>query len=305
MRCLQAQTCAPDRFEVIVICDGCVDGTVAFLQRLQHNAPFSLRMLIQEQSGPAAARNHGIAVAQGSVIVFIDDDVCPVPQWLDVHLRHHEEDERAVVIGPLSPGRRNRPIWVRWEDVAVQQQAMLAGHYQPTPRQFYTGNSSVRKEWLEAVGGFNGQLQRAEDIELAFRLADIGLHFIFDPAADGAHNAMRTYRSWSQIAPQYGRNDLLIAQQSGHTGLLHALGREYRQRRRSMRILARWCIGRPIALQLTVGSLEWLIRLANLLHWERPGYAACSAVWNLNYWQGMSETLGEREAFWKLVQEGV
>jgi glycosyltransferase involved in cell wall biosynthesis len=300
---LTAQDYPADRFEVIVVADGCADGTSDLLAALRPTLPFRLRWIAQEQAGPAAARNAAVAAAGGDIIAFLDDDVVPVAGWLSAHMAIHAQDERAVVIGPLSPGSRERPAWVRWEDDSLQQQyrAMLAGVYRPTPRQFYTGNSSVRRRWVSAAGGFNGALRRAEDVELAFRLQDLGLRFYFEPLADGLHHSYRTYRSWQAIPRQYGHNDVYMGREQGRVQLLRAIGREFHRRRRSTQQLARLVLGRPVSYHLTVGVLGVAARRADRLGAYPLSAAACSGVWNLAYWQGLCEALGGRDAFWQLI----
>ncbi|MFM7142900.1 MAG: glycosyltransferase family A protein, partial [Alphaproteobacteria bacterium] len=41
-----------------------------------------VRLLRQERSGPAAARNRGVREAHGEFVAFTDDDCRPDPQWL-------------------------------------------------------------------------------------------------------------------------------------------------------------------------------------------------------------------------------
>jgi glycosyltransferase involved in cell wall biosynthesis len=303
LRALADQDYPAGRFEVIVVADGCTDGTIALLERLECAAPFRLRWIVQAQAGPAAARNAAIAAAAGDIIAFLDDDVVPVAGWLSAHMAIHGQEERAVVIGPLSPGSRKRPAWVRWEDDSLQQQyrAMLAGVYRPTPRQFYTGNSSVARRWILQAGGFDGRLRRAEDVELAFRLQDHGLHFYYEPRADGLHHSYRTYRSWQAIPRQYGHADVYMGREQGRGALLRSIGREFHRRRQSTRRLAQLCLGRPILYQLIISILGGVARVADRLDLYAPSAAACSGVWNLAYWQGLAEALGGRAAFWRLV----
>ena len=52
--------------------------TVSMVQTLA--VPYILRLVRQEHGGPSEARNRGAREAHGSVIVFIDDDVMPVPE---------------------------------------------------------------------------------------------------------------------------------------------------------------------------------------------------------------------------------
>src|SRR5689334_2145975 len=82
--------------EVVVVVDGATDGTEAMLGALTPS--YALRVVVQSNRGPAAARNAAIAVAQGDVLLFLDDDVVPVPGLVERHLQVHERDPHAVVI---------------------------------------------------------------------------------------------------------------------------------------------------------------------------------------------------------------
>ena len=73
---LARQRCSPDFFSVVVVCDGCTDGTQAAL----HDCRFPFRLDVLEESsagGPAAARNRALAVADAPILLFLDDDVIP------------------------------------------------------------------------------------------------------------------------------------------------------------------------------------------------------------------------------------
>ena len=161
------------------------------------------------------ARNNGVAKASGELILFVDDDVVAAPGLLRAHLEAHRRlGDRCVVIGPmLNPSDHTMSPWVAWEQemLAKQYRSMHAGQYVATYRQFYTGNASLRRAHFDAVGGFDSTFRRAEDVEVAFRLADRGLSFEFEPSATGYHYAERSYDSWRATAHAYGRNDVIFA----------------------------------------------------------------------------------------------
>ncbi len=181
LHALESQTYPADKFEVLVISDGSTDGTDTYLQSVE--TALHLRPLSQPNQGPAQARNQGVASAVGSIILFIDDDVVPAPQLITEHLSMHQNyGDQLVVIGPmLSPPRFQMAPWVAWEQdqLAKQYGDMQAGQWQPTARQFYTGNSSVARHHVIEAGGFDPAFRRAEDVELAYRLKDRGLRFVF------------------------------------------------------------------------------------------------------------------------------
>ena len=68
-------------WELIVVDDGSTDETPLLLQRLANEVPQTVKVVRQENCGPSAARNRGIARAIGRFIAFYDSD--------DVWLPHH------------------------------------------------------------------------------------------------------------------------------------------------------------------------------------------------------------------------
>ena len=67
--------------ELLVVDNGSTDDTRQIVNSV--NCPtFLVRYIFEVQRGQARARNAGLKVASGDVIVFTDDDVRPDPQWL-------------------------------------------------------------------------------------------------------------------------------------------------------------------------------------------------------------------------------
>jgi glycosyltransferase involved in cell wall biosynthesis len=289
---LERQSYPLDQFEVIVVSDGSTDGTDEYLR---------LVPVFQQNGGPAAARNAGIERASGSIVLFIDDDVVPERQLIAEHLSLHTEcPSRVVVLGPmLDPPDFAMTPWVRWEQnmLGKQYTAMQEGHWEPTARQFYTGNTSLARCHLAAVGGFDAAFRRAEDVELAFRLELQGLRFVFNPRAYGYHYAERSFRSWMEIPYTYGRNDVIFAREKHLTWILPNMRSEFRNRNLFIRILTHLCLGRPA---LSAAILSWLTALSGAdraIGPERVHHAALSAIFNLRYYQGMADELGGRQQF--------
>jgi glycosyltransferase involved in cell wall biosynthesis len=215
---LQRQDFPRERFEVVVVSDGSTDGTEAFLRDYAAASPMTLRPIFQQNGGPARARNRGIQEARNEIVLFIDDDVEPLPGFLSAHAAHHADDDCVVVIGPMSPDparARQEPVWVAWEHAMLgkQYESFASGAW-PTagPHHFYTGNSSLRRAHLLAVGGFDESFKRQEDVEMAYRMQrQCGVRFVFDSAPDGIHRPQRAFASWLKVAYEYGRLDVVRA----------------------------------------------------------------------------------------------
>ncbi len=296
---LALQTLDARDFEVIVVSDGSADGTPAMLSEYAASGTLQLRPFQQENAGPAAARNRGIAEAGGEVIVFIDDDVEPVPICLERHLSHHERDSRAVVLGPLSPDpayAAAEPPWIAWEHAKLQKIYALfspGGKHQQDDagaEHFYSGNASVRREWLLQVGGFDARFKRQEDVELATRLASqCRLRFVWDFAADAFHHPVRTLDSWLKIPTSYGALDA----ERVLTGTLSAtdVERNLTQRHHLTRVLSTGAAAIPALLSPTVSSLCAAARLLDKSGRRDASLAALSAAYNMLYSAAYQTTL--------------
>lgn len=79
--CLQSiDDIALDALEIIVVDDGSRDNTVAELGALMPKLHHPATLVRQENAGPGAARNAGLARATGDYICFVDGDDLVVPQ---------------------------------------------------------------------------------------------------------------------------------------------------------------------------------------------------------------------------------
>jgi GT2 family glycosyltransferase len=296
---LENQTYPHTAFEVIVIADGCVDGTVEYLQMLK--TPLRLTYIASENRGVAAARNRGIQEATGEYIVFIDDDVVPAAQLLAEHMRtHNEHPGELVVLGPmLTPSDFPMRPWVRWEQAMLVKQYtdMQTGRWQPTARQFYTGNASLARRHLVATGGFDETFRRAEDVELAYRLERRGVRFVFNPDAIGYHYAERSFRSWIEIPYTYGRNDVIFTRDRCQDWLLPTVIREFYTRNAFIRLMVRLCVGQPALSRSAYVWLKLISMLGQRLGHERLTQVAYSGLFNLRYYEGVADELGGRKQF--------
>jgi GT2 family glycosyltransferase len=289
---LSEQRLGPDRFEVVVVDDGSTDGTAERLEARER--VFPLRLVRQKNGGPAAARNAGVAAAQGTLVLFIDDDVVPTPDLISEHLLSHQESPRLVVIGPLASLPKYRQPWVAWEQTKLEGQytAMLRGDFAPSYRQFWTGNASLAKEHIVAVGGFDRSFKRGEDVELGQRLWTHGLEFRFNPRAIGVHHAERSLDSWSHAHASYGRLEIQIFRRFGEDDLVQELADNFGRLHRLSRWLVLRSVGRQIPFVAAKSLLRSTLRLSEYLPVDALAQPACSALANLLYWNASAKELG-------------
>jgi GT2 family glycosyltransferase len=263
----------------------------------------------QANRGPAAARNAGIQKAGGEFIVFVDDDLVPEPQLLGEHARSHQEARQdVVVLGPLlTPEGFEMSPWIRWEQEMLMKgyRALLRGDWPASARQFYTGNASLRRSHLLAVGGFDEGLRRAEDVELAYRLANNGLDFVFNIEAAGMHFAERSFRAWLDAAHAYGRNDVIFARDRNQKWLLSAVRQEFQHRHLLIRSLVRVCRGRSRLTEIASSALKLAADAATLLRARGFERFAYSGLFNLQYYTGLFNELDDVHFLFKDLENPI
>src|SRR5271170_3673724 len=103
------QTAPGEAYEVIVI-----DNTPKATRRSRRGFR-SNKWVTCDEVGLSNARNAGIAVSQGDIIAFIDDDALPVPQWCEEVIavlgRHPEALAAGGKAVPQYPDGRG-PAWI-------------------------------------------------------------------------------------------------------------------------------------------------------------------------------------------------
>ncbi|MCH8062140.1 MAG: glycosyltransferase family 2 protein, partial [Chloroflexi bacterium] len=260
------QTLPASDFEVVVVIDGSTDDTLDMVHASEQ--PFELRAVFQEQSGVAVARNRGAKEARGNVVLFLDDDIMPHAQLLEEHLRMQTDNPPGVVLGRLIPADTGkRSGWNVWEDAVLSNhyEAVADGRRPPAGRRLYSGNFSASRKAFLAVGGFNEELRRGEDVELGFRFEREGVPFYFNHDASAIHRGYRTFESWCSSAHAYGHCDVLLATKMGSLRVLPEMFGWYRNRGIVIRTIVQMSLGRKALQRLMVGALKLAAELSDIL----------------------------------------
>jgi GT2 family glycosyltransferase len=248
--------------------------------------------------GPAASRNTGAAAGDAPYVVFLDDDVRPAGELLARHAGVFARNPGPVVsIGALlPPATGGLPPWDDWQAdrVAREHRRLARGEVSPSWLHLYTGNVGVRRVDFVEVGGFDDAFARQEDMELGFRLSQLGCRFVFEPAAVAWHENEHSLSSWLRLPAANARNDVLMDRLRPESERLRSLHEELRGRHWLLR-LARRALGRPAVSERSARLAAWAGTGLYRLGARRPALSAFSLAWDLEYHRGLAEATDRAE----------
>jgi glycosyltransferase involved in cell wall biosynthesis len=150
-------------WELIVVDDGSTDQTGAAVAELVSERVRYVRKEVN--SGAAASRNHGVALARHSLITFLDSDDEVAPDWLEKMLAERERSGAEVVCCGLSEydASGNLKVTLLPRD--------LGPMFDHCVGRFTRGSDYLLPKTLFlAVGGFDASLPSGQHTELAMRL---------------------------------------------------------------------------------------------------------------------------------------
>lgn len=211
--CLQAlggQDFPHERMEIIVVDDGSEDHTSDVVACCRQKVDIALSYDRIQPSGPAAARNCGVRLARGRIVLFIGDDIIASPTLVATHIRHHEHTPFShAVLGQVTwhPQLEITPFMAWLENGGPQfSYRALEKSTNIGFGAFWTCNISLKLDFMRTHGLFDEQFTAAvwEDIELGGRLDKVGLQIEYAPDALAYHKHPVSLKSYTQRQRQAG-----------------------------------------------------------------------------------------------------
>lgn len=178
---VQAQTFT--EWELVVVDDGSTDSTADVAARLAASDP-RVRVLRAEHAGVCAARNAGITEARGRYVAFLDTDNSWRPRFLELTIKAMDADHLEFAYCGTRLQGSDGAVSYRGSQTN-RDELLLFNHID-------LNVAVVRTATLQKIGGFDPDLRRWVDHDLAIRLSAVCdptyLPFIgcdYDDTSDG------------------------------------------------------------------------------------------------------------------------
>ncbi len=162
--------------QVIAVDDGSADGTPALLRELAVRHEGHLTVVEQTNKGACAARNAGLALADGTYLQFLDADDVLLPDKLSHQLRIAELNDRPELV--IGSSRIVDP-----KGNIVRTVVQLPGDRDPWMDLMSHGlNITSTNLWksasVRAAGGWSEGLGSSQEYDLMFRMLQRGARVV-------------------------------------------------------------------------------------------------------------------------------
>jgi GT2 family glycosyltransferase len=160
-----------------------------------------VRLLDTSGATPARAWNVAARAAKHELLLFLAEDFFPGPTWLKSHLRlHASRPEPSVVgLGPLLLDPNSSPgSFARW----LEETGRLHDPGFDRFGAFHTGNTSMKRSFLRAAGGFDEAFPHdtTYDSELGLRMRKLGMQTVsLDDAAACRARRIGVAQRWRRM----------------------------------------------------------------------------------------------------------
>ena len=188
LRALGRQTYPADRYEVIVVDNGSDASVAPAVAAVLRHA----RVVSEPRPGSYAARNRGLAAAQGEVIALTDSDCIPAVEWLEEGVRALLQTPNCGLVGgriDIFFGDQAHPTPVEVFSAMTarrQEQFISIDHF------CETANLFTSRAVLEKVGSFEPALRARGDVVFGQRVFAAGYRQLYAARAVVTHPAPRS-----------------------------------------------------------------------------------------------------------------
>ena len=168
--------------ELIVVDDRSTDDSAAIAEQFGAHV-----IVMPENVGPAACRNHAALFANGDILVFLDADTCVHSDTLErIHQHLVTDPDLTAIIGSYDDTLSDPGLCSQYRNLAHCYVHHSANRSALT---FWSGCGAVRRTAFIEAAGFDERYRRPsiEDIEFGYRITDSGARILLDPEVCVTH----------------------------------------------------------------------------------------------------------------------
>lgn len=214
-RCLQALQKLPDDGQEILVVDNAPSNDVTRV--LVAKFP-NVRYLVESKPGLSIARNRAFEEAKYELVVFVDDDSVPDPNWLRSLLCNFSDPSVYCVTGltmPLELDTRAQqwfkmfcPFGRGFKRLVFDRRVLSPASAAMTG---VGNNMAIRRCVLQELGPFDPKLgagapaQAGEETEVFARILSAGHRIVYEPRALSWHRHRRTRKGVRKQFLNYGK----------------------------------------------------------------------------------------------------
>ena len=175
------------RWQIVVVNNNCTDQTSQIVKNFKQKLPIAY--VEEPRQGLSRAKNAGLKVATGQLLIFTDDDICPSKYWIATYWTAYQRRPEGYYFGG--------PMDCEYESGIPGDEFLAAASYSitgfdwgPTDKILSDGEFFLSANWacpanyVESIGGYNENLgldptlgvrRVGEEVDLMERLQETGL----------------------------------------------------------------------------------------------------------------------------------
>ncbi|WP_395659059.1 mycofactocin biosynthesis glycosyltransferase MftF [Nocardioides sp.] len=224
-------------------------------------APHAEVLRLDENVGPAGARNAGLATVRTPYVAFVDCDVTVSAETL-TRLGRHFADPGVAMVAPriLGRARSERPRWFeRYDEEASSLGLGATGcSVRPGAAVAWLPSACLVARTDRLGSGFDPTMRVGEDVDLVWRLVDAGETVRYDPSEVAHHDARATLRGWLGRKYVYGTGGAPLATRHGDKVATAVLSPAMAVGAAALLLHRRWSV--PVALVCVARGVQVLRR---------------------------------------------
>lgn len=155
-------------FEFIIVDDGSRDRSPEIIREYERRDDRVRFLTLEQNSGTAAAKNHGIEAASGKYIAGMDSDDVSLPQRLEKQVDFLRANPQIGAVGTRAP--LTDECLKPFVDYRVPEKHAHIAYNIMLGRSVVGASLLIRRDLLIDVGGYELCRKRGNDIELVSRL---------------------------------------------------------------------------------------------------------------------------------------